>query len=198
MQKATDARMDKRSVLKAIFYFLLARLGVRRLRGHSFFAMLLAKPAVAVDFGAHRGEFFAALKAEYPVSRALLVEADPALAESLKGTFGNKADVLHAALVGPASVVWHSEHGSWSAPQNSRATQLTLKHSLFFQWASLTMGPDRIQRCWSIAKIVCGGARRGHKLWLRVYPNALREWTKMHRQFSSMKAHATNWRRSRM
>ena len=28
MQKATDARMDKRSVFKAIFYFLLARLGV--------------------------------------------------------------------------------------------------------------------------------------------------------------------------
>ena len=86
MQKATDARMDKRSVFEAIFYFLLARLGARRLRGHSFFAMLLAKPAVVVDFGAHRGEFFGALKAEYPVSRALLVEADPALAESLKGT----------------------------------------------------------------------------------------------------------------
>lgn len=110
MQKATDARMDKRSVSEAIFYFLLARLGARRLRGHSFFAMLLAKPAVVVDFGAHRGEFFAALKAEYPVSRALLVEADPALAESLKGT-----------------------------------------------------------------------------LRLRVYPNALREWTKIHRQFSSVK-----------
>ena len=33
MQNTTDARMDKRSVFKAIFYFLLARLGVRRLRG---------------------------------------------------------------------------------------------------------------------------------------------------------------------
>jgi len=53
MQKATDARTDKRSVFKAIFYFLLARLGVRRLRGHSFFALLLAKPAVVADFGAY-------------------------------------------------------------------------------------------------------------------------------------------------
>ena len=40
----------------------------------------------------------------------------------------------------PASVVWHREQGTWSATQNSRATQLTLKHSLFFQWASLPMG----------------------------------------------------------
>jgi FkbM family methyltransferase len=87
-------------VLKRIFYLLLARLGVRRLREHSFFGMLLVQPAVVADFGAHRGEFFASLKAEYPVSRALLVEADPMLAESLKGTFGNEADVLHAALVG--------------------------------------------------------------------------------------------------
>jgi FkbM family methyltransferase len=100
MQMATEPRMDERSVFKAIFYFLLARLGVRCLRGHSFFATLLARPAVVADFGAHRGEFFAALKAEHPVSRALVLEADPVLAESLKGTFGNEAAVLHAALVG--------------------------------------------------------------------------------------------------
>jgi FkbM family methyltransferase len=87
-------------VLKRIFYLLLARLGVRRFRGHSSFGALLVQPAVVADFGAHRGEFFAALKAEYPVSRALLVEAEPVLAESLKETFGNEADVLHAALVG--------------------------------------------------------------------------------------------------
>jgi len=87
-------------VLKRVFYFFLARLGVRRLRGHSFFATLLAKRAVVADFGAHRGEFFAAVKAEYPISRVLLIEADPAFAKSLKATFGNEADVLHAALVG--------------------------------------------------------------------------------------------------
>ena len=100
MQKGTEPRMDERSVFRRIFHFLLARLGVRRLRGHSFFGALLAKPAVVADFGAHRGEFFAALKADHPVSRALLVEADPLLAESLQGTFGKEADVLHAALVG--------------------------------------------------------------------------------------------------
>ena len=85
--------MRVRSLLKRIFYLLLGGLGVRPLRGHSFFGALLATPAVVADFGAHRGEFFAALKSEYSVSRALLVEADPALAESLKGTFGNKAEV---------------------------------------------------------------------------------------------------------
>jgi len=100
MQTGDAFRVHMRSMMKRIFYFLLARLGLRRLRGHSFFATLLAKPAVVADFGAHRGEFFASMKAEYPVSRALLLEADPVFAESLKVTFGNEADVLHAALVG--------------------------------------------------------------------------------------------------
>lgn len=92
--------MRVRSFFKRIFHFLVQRLGIRRFREHSFFGTLLARPAVVADFGAHRGEFFAALKAEYPVSRALLVEADPALAESLKQTFANEPDVIHAALVG--------------------------------------------------------------------------------------------------
>jgi FkbM family methyltransferase len=51
------------------------------------------------DFGAHQGEFFAGLKSEHPVSRALLIEADPALAESLKRIFGEEADVVHAAIM---------------------------------------------------------------------------------------------------
>jgi hypothetical protein len=92
--------MDKGSVFKAIFYFLLAGLGIRRLRGQSFSVMLLAGPAVVADFGAHRGEVFAAVKAEYPVSWALLIEANPALADILKGRLGNEVDILRAALVG--------------------------------------------------------------------------------------------------
>jgi hypothetical protein len=52
--------MRVRSVLKRIFYLLLARFGVGRLGGHSFFVTLLAKPAAVADFDAHRGEFFAA------------------------------------------------------------------------------------------------------------------------------------------
>jgi N-acetylglucosaminyl-diphospho-decaprenol L-rhamnosyltransferase len=87
----------------------------------------------------------------------------------------------------PASVVWHREQSSWSATQNSSASQLTLKHSLFFQWTSLPMERGRIQRWWSIAKIVFGGAMRGNNLWLRVYPNAVREWTKIRGHFSSLK-----------
>jgi hypothetical protein len=54
MQEATDARMDKRSVFKAIFYFLLARLGVRRLRGYSFFRALLATPSAMAENGRSR------------------------------------------------------------------------------------------------------------------------------------------------
>ncbi len=52
MQMATEPRMDERSVLRVIFYFLVARLGDRRLRGHSFFATHVAEPAVVADFGA--------------------------------------------------------------------------------------------------------------------------------------------------
>ena len=78
-----------RSVFKRVFHRLLDGLGIRRLREHSFFATLLARPAAIGDFGAHRGEFFAAFAAEYRDSRALLIEADPAMAESLKQIFGN-------------------------------------------------------------------------------------------------------------
>lgn len=91
-------RAHVRSVFRRIFHRLLGWLGIRRLREHSFFATLLARPAGVADFGAHRGEFFAALKSEHPISRALLIEADSALAESLKRTF-DEADVVHAAVV---------------------------------------------------------------------------------------------------
>jgi FkbM family methyltransferase len=85
-------------VLKHIFYLIVARLGIRRLRGHSFFHALLPQSAVIADLGAHRGEFFAAVKSEHSISRALLAEADPALAESLKQTFGGETSVVHAAV----------------------------------------------------------------------------------------------------
>jgi FkbM family methyltransferase len=102
MQKGNGFRMRARSLCKRIFHCLLGRLGIRRLREHSFFAPLLRRPAAVADFGAHRGEFFAALKFEHPISRALLIEANPALAEPLQERFGNEADVLHAALIGEA------------------------------------------------------------------------------------------------
>jgi FkbM family methyltransferase len=99
--------MHARSVFRRTFHLLLRifpllvhRLGIRRFREHSFFGALLAGPAVVADFGAHRGEFFAALKCEYSISRALLVEANPALAECLKEMFGTEAAVVHAAVVG--------------------------------------------------------------------------------------------------
>ena len=85
---------------RRIFHLFLDWVGIRRLREHSFFAALLARPAAVADFGAHRGEFFAGLKSEYSIGRALLIEANPALAESLQEAFGNEADVIHAALVG--------------------------------------------------------------------------------------------------
>src|SRR6266446_8053015 len=97
MQKATGFRKHARSVLRRIFHLLLDWLGIRRFKEHSFFGSLLPQRAVLADFGAHRGEFFAALKSEYSISRALLVEANPALAESLKKTFA-ETGVLHAAL----------------------------------------------------------------------------------------------------
>ena len=99
MRQASGFRMHVRSLFKRIFYLFLDQLGIRRLREHSFFDLLLRKPAVVADFGAHRGEFFAAFTSEYPVSRALLIEANPALAESMKQAFGDEADVVHAAAV---------------------------------------------------------------------------------------------------
>jgi hypothetical protein len=63
--KGNGFRMHARSVFRRIFHVLLDRLGIRRFREHSFFAALLTRPAAIADFGAQRGEFFAALKAEY-------------------------------------------------------------------------------------------------------------------------------------
>jgi FkbM family methyltransferase len=73
--------------------------GIQRFREHSFFAILLDHPAAVGDFGAHRGEFLAGFKSEHLISRALLIEADPALSKSLQRSFGKEADVVHAAIV---------------------------------------------------------------------------------------------------
>jgi FkbM family methyltransferase len=100
MGKASGIRMGVRSLFKRVFHVLLERLEFRRFKEHSFFGSLLGNPAIVADFGAHRGEFFAALKSQYPISRAVLVEANAALTDSLNETFGNDAAVLHAALIG--------------------------------------------------------------------------------------------------
>jgi FkbM family methyltransferase len=96
----SQLRLKARSLFRRIFHVLLDRLEIRRFKEHSFFGSLLPQPAIVADFGAHRGEFFVALKSEYSVSRAFLVEANPALAETLKETFGKESDVVHAAVVG--------------------------------------------------------------------------------------------------
>jgi len=70
-----------RALFRRIFHVLLNQLGIRRLREHSFFGALLPKQAVIADFGAHRGEFLSALKSEFSISRALLIEANPELAD---------------------------------------------------------------------------------------------------------------------
>jgi FkbM family methyltransferase len=98
--KLSQLRSKARSLFKRIFHVLLDRLEIRRYKEHSFFGSLLPQAAIVADFGAHRGEFFAALKSEYSISRALLVEANPTLAEALQETFGKESDVVHAAVVG--------------------------------------------------------------------------------------------------
>jgi methyltransferase, FkbM family len=126
MRKVDAFRVQVRSVFRRTFHLLLGWLGIRRLREHSFFATLLARPTVLADLGAHRGEFFGTLKFEHPVWRAVLVEADPALAESLKQTFAKDADVIHAAVVaktgeGPVAFIRSME------PESS---------SIFMEWSA--------------------------------------------------------------
>jgi FkbM family methyltransferase len=126
MRKANGLRMHARSVFRRIFHLLLHRLGIRCFKEHSFFGTLLPQPAIIVDVGAHRGEFFAALKSEYSISRALLIEANPALAAYLQETFGNETDVLHAALLG----------GNKKGPiRFTRATNPEAS-SIFSEWAA--------------------------------------------------------------
>jgi FkbM family methyltransferase len=102
-QKVKGVQMHARSVCRRIFHLLLDQLEIRSFKEHSFFGSLLPQPAIVADLGAHRGEFFVALKSRYAISRALLVEANPTLAKSLKETLGKEGDVLHAAVVGANS-----------------------------------------------------------------------------------------------
>ena len=99
-QYVSHLHIRTRSFCKRVFYLVLGWLNLRRFKEHTFFGSLLPPAAIVADFGAHRGEFFSALKSEYPVSRAVLVEANPALAQTLKKRFGRESDVVHAAVVG--------------------------------------------------------------------------------------------------
>src|SRR5262245_21340020 len=132
--KLSQLRIEARSVFKRIFHALLDRLDIRRFREHSFFGSLLPRTAIVADFGAHRGEFFAALKSEYSISRALLVEANPALAESLKKTFA-ETRVLHAALVGGTNRGWVAF---------TRSTQLE-SSSIFREWVAAYGIADQVE-----------------------------------------------------
>ena len=83
--KLSQLRLKARSLFRRIFHVLLDRLEIRRFKEHSFFGSLLPQTAIVADFGAHRGEFFAALKSEYSISRALLVEANPDIGGIFEG-----------------------------------------------------------------------------------------------------------------
>ena len=131
--KHSRLHLKARSFLRRIFHMLLDRLEIRRFREHSFFGSLLPQSAIVADFGAHHGEFFAALKSEYSISRALLVEANPALAESLKKTFA-ETRVLHAALVGGNSL---------SPVTFTRSTQPE-SSSIFSEWAAAYGVADQV------------------------------------------------------
>ena len=134
MQKGNGFRLRARSVFRRIFHVLIGWLGIRRFREHSFFGALLEQPAAVADFGAHRGEFFAALKSEYSISGALLVEANPALAESLKKTFA-ETGVLHAALTAG------NKRGSVTF---TRSTQPE-SSSIFREWAAAYGVADQVE-----------------------------------------------------
>lgn len=124
-----------RSLFRRVFHVLLDQLEIRRFREHSFFGSLLPQSAIVADFGAHRGEFFAALKSEYSISRTLLVEADPALAECLKERLGGQADVLHAALVG------RDKNGSVTFTRSTEPES----SSVFKEWAAAYGIVDQVE-----------------------------------------------------
>ena len=91
-------------------------------------------PAAVADFGAHRGEFFAALKSEYSISGALLVEANPALVESLKKTFA-EIGVLHAALMA----------GNKRGPVTFTRSTQPESSSIFREWAAAYGIADQVE-----------------------------------------------------
>jgi FkbM family methyltransferase len=132
--KLRQLRLKARFLFKRIFHVLLDRLEIRRFREHSFFGSLLPRAAIVADFGAHRGEFFAALKSDYSISRAVLVEANPALAHSLKKMF-TETRVLHAALVG----------GNNRGPVTFTRSTQPESSSVFREWAAAYGIADQVE-----------------------------------------------------
>lgn len=130
----SQLRTKARSFFKRIFHALLDWLEIRRFKEHSFFGSLIPNAAIVADFGAHRGEFFLALKSHYSISRALLVEANPTLAESLKTTFAGTG-VLHAALT--------SGHGR-AAVSFNRSTNPE-SSSIFREWSAAYGIADQVE-----------------------------------------------------
>src|SRR5262245_38110252 len=127
-------RIKARSFCKRVFYVLLDRLEIRRFREHSFFGSLLPQETIIADFGAHRGEFVAALGSEYSISRALLIEANPVLAESLRKTFA-ETDVLHAALIA----------GNNGRPVTFTRSTQPESSSIFREWAAAYGVADEVE-----------------------------------------------------
>jgi FkbM family methyltransferase len=134
MQKCSGFPTHARSLFRRIFHVLLDRLEIRRFKEHSFFGSLVPQTAIVADFGAHRGEFFAALKSEYSISRALLVEANPALAASLRETF-TETGVLHAALVG----------GNNRSPVTFTRSTNPESSSIFREWSAAYGIADQVE-----------------------------------------------------
>jgi FkbM family methyltransferase len=132
--RRSQLRIKVRSLFRRIFHVLLGRLKIRRFREHSFFGSLLPPAAIVADIGAHRGEFFAALKSDYSISRALLVEANPTLAESLKETFA-QTDVLHAALIG----------GNHRGPVTFMRSTQPESSSIFREWVAAYGVADQVE-----------------------------------------------------
>jgi FkbM family methyltransferase len=63
---------------------------IRELRGHHFCDDLISNPAFILDLGGHKGEFTQEINSIHPGAKALIVEANPDLYESLQAPAGSE------------------------------------------------------------------------------------------------------------
>lgn len=90
----------------------------------------------------------------------------------------------------PASIVWHREQASWKVSSAGCPNALNLRNSLLFQWSSLPMDRNRVERYWTLMKLFAGEILRGDRHWLSIYPRAWRDWCKMRKQYAALKVSA--------
>lgn len=91
----------------------------------------------------------------------------------------------------PESVLYHREHASWSDSSFGRVNTLSLRNALLFQWSSLPMQRNRLERNARIANLIVRGLLSGDATWFKAWIRTILFWGKTRYRFRHLKTRET-------